>query len=192
MNLDDFKKLFEGKKVIVFHKKQVSLQSRRPVRDRTVEAQSARIYRLFGMRSQFFSVQFSLEEVSYPERQLSYLQSVDAIALQGVKSIHHFVGALTSTDNLKFVELSEGPLDEKQEKEIKSAMESNSGFAAILVGSGNFDYSVLLGAHLLTALSCVSRRVLRQAHTELYSRPSSKPPRCRRRCSQTSLCFEAR
>lgn len=78
-----------------------------------------------------------MEEVSYPDKPLSYLNTADVIALQGVKSIHHFVGGLASSDNLKFVRLGDGSLHEQQ-KEIEDAMKSNSGFAAILVGSGTY------------------------------------------------------
>ncbi|XP_003743189.1 uncharacterized protein LOC100905481 [Galendromus occidentalis] len=101
MDVEDFQKLFEGKKIVVFHKRT-----------------------------------FNLEEVSYPKKPLTYLRNVDAIALQGVKSIHRFVGGLTSSDNLKFVRLSDGDVDEQQE-EIEKAMKANPGFAAVLVGSGS-------------------------------------------------------
>lgn len=101
MNLDDFKKLFQGKKIIVFHKRN-----------------------------------FNLEEVAYSEKPLTYLQTVDAVALQGVKSIHRFVGNLISSENLKFVRLADEELHEQQEK-MKNAMETNPGFVAILVGSGS-------------------------------------------------------
>lgn len=101
MKVEDFKKLIGVKRIIVFHKKE-----------------------------------FSLEEVSYPKKPLPYLQSVDAIALQDVQSILDFVGGLNSSDNLKVVRLSDGPLD-KEEKKIKNTILSNPGFAAILVGSGS-------------------------------------------------------
>lgn len=100
MPSEEFEKMFQNKKVVIFHKRSLSM-----------------------------------EDVSYPSRPLPYLSSVEAVALQGVKSAHRLLTSLTSSESLKVVtlddSLSMADLDEK----IKQTMDASPGFAAILLGS---------------------------------------------------------
>lgn len=74
--------------------------------------------------------------MAYPSKPIHYLQTVDAIALQNIKSAHRMLASLTESDSVKIVQLDNGNLAD-QDQLIKDTMEANPGFAGILIGLGS-------------------------------------------------------